>query len=147
MHIGTPTHVRYLDSASFGKADVLDTKLFGLPDILFGSKTAVQSRFERRATPDVFLAFKHGLRQLAVRRIALEHHAIEDEVGAPAGEADFMTEMRVTSIFDDDVRMRLEEGNQFLGCGNAFPVDHPPSCLRDHLLGRNYSACRIMPIK
>jgi len=113
VHVETPAHVRCLDSASFCKADILDTKRFGLPDIVFGSKTAIQNCFERRAPPDVFLAFNHGLRHVAVRWIALEHHAIEDRVGAPAGEADIMAEMRARSIFDD-VRVRFEDGNQFL---------------------------------
>jgi len=111
--------------------------VFGLGrgEILFARKPTVKGDLEGIASIEITLTIKHLIGEARVSRVALTDDAIGDEVGCATGETNFMTTEGIAMILHNDVGVRFKEGDDLLGGGHRFPVDHPPLGLIDHPAG------------
>ena len=84
-------HVRDLEAAPFGKANILDPLGLGCGEIGLRCKPTVQRHLEGIAVEYALLAVDHVDGQVAVRRVAPGDDAIRDQTGVTAAQADLMT--------------------------------------------------------
>ena len=104
-----PAHLERLQAALFGKAYVFDLLCFCSLQILPGSKSTVQRRFERVAPIDLLLPIAHHFRQGDIRGVAFNDPAIEDQIRPAAGKTHFVSVNCVAAVLDDDIGVLLED--------------------------------------
>lgn len=136
INILASTHFGFFQTALFGKADILDIAQFGHIQVLFRGKSAVKADFERIAPVYLILTVQHRDGQIGVRRITAFNHTIEDQVGNPACQTNFVAEERFTPVFYKDVGVRLENRNDFFPGRNLLIANDTAPGLSDHLPGK-----------
>ena len=72
-------HVGDLQTSLFGKGHVLDSLLFGPPQIVLTRKSPVEAGLTRIAPVDLMLALQHRLHLRLVSGIALRDQTIDDQ--------------------------------------------------------------------
>ena len=120
----------------FGKADIFDAFGLGRVQIAFGCKATVQGNFQRVASVSRFLAIQHLFNQCAICGIALKNDTIEDKVRGSTGQANLMAIMVIPAVFDDDVRVFLENREYLLVGRYAFALNNPAIGLVVDLTGQ-----------
>lgn len=93
--------------------------------IVFGSKAAVKAHLERITLVDLFLTIEHWDGQIHIGWIAALNNAIEYQIGGTACQTNLVPIDCISPILDNDVGMRLKDGdNLFLEQGLFPPSGH-----------------------
>jgi hypothetical protein len=87
----------------------------------FEANPPSRATFQRIPAVDLFLAIQHLFNQIRVGRIAFKDHAIQDQVGSAAGQADFMTVVGIPAVFDDNVGVFFKIETTFWSAGTLSP--------------------------
>ena len=104
----TATHVSLFKASFFSKADIFDSFGFCDSQIVFECKASVKGYFQRITSVVLILLVQHLLNQSTVFGITFENHTIKDKVRGAHGQADLLAIMVFPTVFDNDVRMVLE---------------------------------------
>ena len=66
------------------------------------------------------VALEQGQEPFTVRRIAGFDHQVEDKAASAGCQVELVTVLNVTTAFDDDVGVRLEQAEDLFGGGDRF---------------------------
>lgn len=127
-------HFRDLQSASFGKDDILHTEFFDVVEIAPGRKPSVECDLAWCATMALDMPLDHGHGQGGISWVALEDLTVEHQRGGAGRKADLVTVECVAPIFADDVGMVLEDGNDLVFGRDRLSTEDAPSRLVDDLM-------------
>lgn len=117
-------HVADLQAPLLVEGDVLDVGLRG--------EAAVEGRLLGPSAVQLGHLLQEPDSPGGVGRVAVGHHAVEDEPGGAAGEEHLVAELHRPLLLDDHVGMGLEDRKHLLGRRHPLALEHPADGLVDH---------------
>jgi hypothetical protein len=128
-------HLRHRNPGALAESDVLDTERLDVGQVGFRGEAAVEADLARRLAVQSALSLDHLDRERRVGRVAFFDDHIRHETGCTRRQADLVAVQRFASVLDDDVRMRLEDGDQLLGGRHRLSAEHATLRLGDDAPG------------